>query len=99
MADGRYPDMSAVDILKTTQQRTELVWCEWRWGCILAPPGECGWIVCVRRRCGLLSNYFNHLFVLLSTALVNQLKQSVGCVSMYLCLDNNFWNESPLTLT
>jgi len=32
MTDGRCPDMSAVDILKATQQRTELVRCECWWG-------------------------------------------------------------------
>jgi len=32
MADDRCPDMSAVDILKATQQRTEPVRCECRWG-------------------------------------------------------------------
>jgi len=32
--------------------------------CTLAPPGKCDWIVRVRRRCGLLSNYFDPLFVL-----------------------------------
>jgi len=31
VADGRCPDMSAVDILKATQQRTEPVRCECRW--------------------------------------------------------------------
>jgi len=29
-------------------------------GCILAPPGEYDWAVGVRRRCGLMSNYFHH---------------------------------------
>jgi len=28
--------------------------------CTLAPPGEYDWSV--RRRCGLMSNYFDHLF-------------------------------------
>jgi len=32
MADGRCPNMSAIDILKVTQQRTEPVRCECRWG-------------------------------------------------------------------
>jgi len=32
MADGGCPDMSAVDILKATQKRTEQVRCECRWG-------------------------------------------------------------------
>jgi len=57
MADGRCPNMSAVDIslLKTTQQGIEPVRCVcWR-GCIwLAPPGQYDWIVRVRRRCGLM---------------------------------------------
>jgi len=33
-------------------------------GCTLAPPGECDWTVCVRRQCGLMSNYFDHLLLL-----------------------------------
>jgi len=31
-------------------------------GCILAQPGKYDWPVHVRRRCGLMSNYFDHLF-------------------------------------
>jgi len=30
-------------------------------GCTLAPPGEYDWILRVRQRCGLMSNYFEHL--------------------------------------
>ena len=33
--------------------------------CTLAPPGQCDWTVRVRRRCGLMSNYFDHLLLLL----------------------------------
>jgi len=66
MADGRCRDTSAVDIIKATQQHTEPIWCEFRWGaCILAPPGECDWTVPLRRHCGLLSNYSDHLLLLL----------------------------------
>jgi len=32
-------------------------------GRALAPPDECDWTVHVRRRCGLMSNYFNHLLL------------------------------------
>jgi len=41
--DGGRPmpaNMSEVDILKVTQQGTESVLCGYRWGCILAQPGE-----------------------------------------------------------
>ena len=31
--------------------------------CTLAPPGEYDWTVRVRRRCGLMSNYFDHLLL------------------------------------
>jgi len=34
-------------------------------GCTLAPPGEYYWTVRVRQRCGLMSNYFDHLLSLL----------------------------------
>jgi len=33
-------------------------------GCTLAPPGEYNWTAHVRRRCGLMSNYFDHLLQL-----------------------------------
>jgi len=32
-------------------------------GCILAPPGEYDWTVRVWRRCGHMSNYFDHLLL------------------------------------
>jgi len=35
-----------------------------RGGCTLAPPGEYEWAVHMRRRCGLVSNYFDHLLLL-----------------------------------
>jgi len=54
MTDRRCPDMSAVDILKATQQRTEPVRCECRWGCILESPGEYNWTIHMRRQCGFL---------------------------------------------
>jgi len=38
-------------------------WCA---QCTLAPPGEYHWTVDVRRRCGLLSNYFDHLLTVTS---------------------------------
>jgi len=34
-------------------------------GCTLTPPGEYNWTIHVRRRCGLMSNYFDHLLLLL----------------------------------
>jgi len=34
------------------------------WACILAPPEEYDWTVHARRRCGLMSNYFDHLLLL-----------------------------------
>jgi len=36
-------------------------------GCTLAPPGEDDWTVHVRWRCGLVSDYFDHLLLLLQT--------------------------------
>jgi len=43
MADGRFPDKSAMDILKSVQQMTEPVQCICRWWCILAQPSEYDW--------------------------------------------------------
>jgi len=37
--------------------------------CTLAPLDEYDWIVRVRRRCGLMSNYFDHLLSLLTADL------------------------------
>jgi len=36
-------------------------------GCTLAPPGEYYWTARLRRRCGLMSNYFDHLFISFQT--------------------------------
>jgi len=35
------------------------------WEGTLAPPGEYDWTVCLRRRCGLMSNYFDHKLVII----------------------------------
>jgi len=34
------------------------------WEGTLAPPGEYDWIVRLRRRCGLMSRYFDHLLLM-----------------------------------
>jgi len=39
-------------------------------GCTLAPPGEYYWTVRLRRRCGLMSNYFDHLLLLSSLSVL-----------------------------
>ena len=62
MTDARCPDMSA------TQQRAPHVWWECRSRCMLAQAGEYDWTVHVLRRCGLLSNYFDHLVIYLVCA-------------------------------
>ena len=41
-----------------------------RWGRTLASLGECHWNVHVRGRCGLLSNYFDHLLVISTTTVL-----------------------------
>jgi len=45
---------------------SSIVFARWRqcahtWVVTLAPPGEYDWTVRLRRRCGLMSNYFDHL--------------------------------------
>jgi len=50
-------------ILKATQYGTEPVRCGCLWGCIVAQPGEYDGTVPVRRRCSLLSNFFDHSFI------------------------------------
>jgi len=37
-------------------------------GCTLAPPGEYNLTVHVRQRCGLMTNYFDHLLLLTQVA-------------------------------
>ena len=39
------------------------------WEGTLAPPGEYNWTVHLRRRCGLMSNYFDHLLLWCSVTL------------------------------
>jgi len=39
-------------------------------GCTLAPPEEYDWTIHVRRRCGLMSNYFDHLSPYLPSKIV-----------------------------
>ena len=36
-----------------------------RWESTLAPPGEQNWTICLQRQCSLMSNYFDHLLLLL----------------------------------
>jgi len=49
----------------TEESTSSIVFARWRqWalmGGTLAPPDECDWTVRLRRRCGLMSNYFDHL--------------------------------------
>jgi len=61
MADGRFPDKSAMDILKSVQQMTEPVQCICRWWCILAQPGEYDWTIRVLHWCNLMSTDLDHL--------------------------------------
>jgi len=56
------PQLSNLNTLLTAGGWSSMV------GCTLAPPGEYHWIVHVRRRCGLLSNYFDHLLLLTAAA-------------------------------
>ena len=63
---GRLRTCPTVDKLKVTQQEAKLAWCSCqlgctRCGCTLAPPGEYYSTICVCRRCGLMSNYFDYL--------------------------------------
>jgi len=39
------------------------------WEAPLASPGKYDWTICLRRRCGLMSNYFDHLLLLPSAML------------------------------
>ena len=76
---GRYLNKSAVDILKVTKQGTELVWCACLWVCILVPPGKYDWTIRVWRRCGLMSNYFDHLLLLVPSLLVGRQEEHLAC--------------------
>jgi len=54
-------------------------------GCTMAPPEEYDWTVHLRRRCGLMSNYFDHLLLLFTTFVQLLLE---WCVVFTLCLKN-----------
>jgi len=41
-------------------------------GCTLTPPGEYDWTVHVQRRCGLISNYFDHLLSICCSLLLQK---------------------------
>jgi len=60
------PEMSGVDIHKRLSRELHRYGADADWGvpdgCTLAPPGEYVRTVRVRRRCGLTSNYFGHVF-------------------------------------
>jgi len=64
MADSRRQDMSAVDTPNQLSNVQNRYGANAVGGCLFAPPGEYDWTVHVRRRCGLLSNYFNHFLLL-----------------------------------
>ena len=46
-----------------------------RWGCTLVQPGEYDWTVRVHRRCGLMSNVFYHLFIIMPN--------KIACIHAY----------------
>ena len=39
-------------------------------GILVAPPGKYDWTVCLRQRCGFMSNYFDHLLIVVIWVLV-----------------------------
>jgi len=59
---GHSGTCQVVDILKMTQQGTTPVWCNCQLGAL---DGECDWTVHVRRQCGLVSNCFDRLFLVI----------------------------------
>jgi len=64
-------DQQNADIVDTLQLRdvaVATIFVFLYMGCTLAPPGEYDWTVCVRRWCGLMSNYFDHLFTIVQVA-------------------------------
>jgi len=71
--------MSAVDILKETQQGQHQHSVDTDWAVLymglhtLAPSDECNWNVRVWRRCGLMSNYSEHLLYMHTTTHIKSL--------------------------
>jgi len=57
-----------------------------------APPGEYDWTVRLQRRCGLTSNYFDHLLELL-----RRLIGDYSCYPSAVCLPQSSINEIPQT--
>jgi len=60
---GRSRTWPLVDIFKVAQQGAARVQCGCWLGCTMARPGEFNWTICALRRRGLMSNYFDHLFL------------------------------------
>jgi len=50
------------------------------WEVTLAPPGDYDWTVRLRRRCGLMSNYFDHLLPYSQMARIARLENQ--CVEL-----------------
>jgi len=74
-------------------------------GCTLAPPGKYDWTV-VRRRCGLRSNYFDHLLLLeriavLRSGLLLQTEKRGLCLSVCrsVCLSRSWALQKRLNLS
>ena len=73
--DPRSRSRSRAFELQKISEAVHACWRRWPWalfrgflvvflymGCALAPPGKYDWTICVQRRCGLMSNYFDDLF-------------------------------------
>jgi len=55
--------------------------------CTLAPPEEYDWTVHVRRWCGLMSNYFDHLLLEASVLLLTVHIAGAGVVAVWFIID------------
>jgi len=57
------------------------------WECTLAPPGKYDWTIRLQWRCGLMSDYFDHLFLLL----LDLTRWFYSCVTAYTVVTTVFF--------
>ena len=75
--------------IQSARQGTELVQSKCWWQCILAQPGKYDWTIRVRQRCGLMSNYFDHMLLLLLIIIIRP-----HCSTMYIDATCCYWPSS-----
>ena len=87
----------AADIFKATQMAAETVQCGCRLGCTrlertLAQPNEYDWVVQVKRRCSLMSSYFDNLFLSARLPAAQIVQVDLSCFMLRETFHRSSWN-------